>query len=72
MLSINIKFGMIKKVAFRVLAFIVLFVVVSIILEGEYTLAMLQKKLRDGLVIGFIYGIILWAVYEWNNKKRKL
>ncbi|TFG79265.1 MAG: hypothetical protein E4H26_00210 [Flavobacteriales bacterium] len=62
---------MIKKVAFRVLAFIALFVLVSIILEKDYSYEMIQSKLKDGLIIGSIYGLILWALYYWKNKKEE-
>lgn len=57
-----------KKFIAQVLIAMLLYVVISLILEREITTEILLTESRDGLVFGLVYGVVLWI---WNRSKKK-
>lgn len=47
---------------------VILYVLISLILEKEITKEVLVRELRDGLVFGLVYAIFLWI---WNRFKSR-
>ena len=50
-----------KRLSIQVSIGIVLFVAISVILEGEYTQDVWIEKTITALVFGSVYGMFLWA-----------
>lgn len=50
-----------KRFIIQVLVGIVLFTVISVILERDYSDAVWIEKLQYGLIFGLVYGMYLWA-----------
>ena len=46
----------------------VLYVVISLILEKEFTNEILFREMRDGLVFGLVYALFIWL---WNRFKSR-
>ncbi|MCK5440685.1 MAG: hypothetical protein KAJ23_02215 [Maribacter sp.] len=58
-----------KKLAIQVLAAVLLYVVISLILEKEYTSPIIFNEVLEGLVFGLLYGVFIWFRDKWKNKK---
>jgi NhaP-type Na+/H+ or K+/H+ antiporter len=58
-----------KKLIVQVSIAMVLFVVISLVLEGSFTLDVLREKIIRGLIFGLIYGVFLWIRARWIHKK---
>jgi len=58
-----------KKMISQVIAAILLFTVVSVILEKEYTQEVFLEKLQTGFIFGILYGVYIWARQRFKNKK---
>ena len=46
-----------------------LFTIISVILEKEYTKEVIFNKAVNGLIFGLIYGVFLWAWAKFQNRK---
>ena len=57
-----------KKFIGQVVIAAFLYVVISLILEKNVTSGILMRELRDGLVFGLIYALVLWI---WNRVKAR-
>ena len=51
------------------LAAILLFTIMSVILEKEYTQEIILEKLQTGVIFGIFYGVFIWARQRFKNKK---
>ncbi len=58
-----------KRIIAQVIAAILLYTVISLILEKEYTQSIILKELGEGLIFGIIYGLFIWIREKWKNKK---
>lgn len=58
-----------KKLISQVVAAILLFTLMSVILEKEYTQEIILEKLQTGVIFGILYGIFIWARQRFKNKK---
>ena len=58
-----------KKLLVQVLVAMVLFVIISVILEKQYTMDVVLDKSQKAVIFGIIYGIIIWAGQKFRNKK---
>lgn len=56
-----------KKLLAQVVIAMVLYVTVSLILERDISSKILLRELRDGLIFGIVYGVVL---YFWNRRKK--
>jgi len=58
-----------KKFISQVVAAVILYIVISVILEKDYSQETIIKESKEGLVFGVVFGVVmwLWALY----KKRK-
>ncbi|NHF58170.1 hypothetical protein FK220_002375 [Flavobacteriaceae bacterium TP-CH-4] len=59
----------VKKLLVQVLVAMVLFVIISVILEKQYTMNVVLDKSQKAVIFGIIYGIIIWAGQKFRNKK---
>jgi NhaP-type Na+/H+ or K+/H+ antiporter len=58
-----------RKFILQALAAVVLYVVISLILEKEYTNDIILSEVLEGLVFGLLYGVFIWLREKWKNKK---
>ena len=57
-----------KRLILQVLAAILLYVVISLILEKEYTTTAILREGIEGLIFGILYGVFIWFREKWRNK----
>ncbi|MBT8263987.1 MAG: hypothetical protein HKM92_10560 [Arenibacter sp.] len=57
-----------KKFIVQVGIAILLYMVVSLILEKDMSVDTLVKELKDGLIFGLVYAVFLFV---WNRYKKK-
>jgi len=57
-----------KKFIVQVGMAILLYMVISLILEKDMSTDTVLKELKDGLIFGLVYGVFLWI---WNRYKKK-
>ncbi len=57
-----------KKFIAQVVVAMVLYVIISLILEGDISSEILLRESRDGLIFGLVYGAVIWI---WNLRKKK-
>lgn len=58
-----------KRIIVQVIAAIVLYTVISLVLEKEYSQPIIQRELGEGLLFGIIYGLFIWLREKWKGKK---
>lgn len=56
-----------KKFIGQVVVAMFLYVIISLILEGDISSEILLKESRDGLIFGLVYGVI---IYFWDRRKK--
>jgi len=56
-----------KKFIGQVVVAMFLYVIISLILEGDISTEILIKEFRDGLIFGLVYGVI---IYFWDRRKK--
>jgi len=56
-----------KKFIGQVVVAMFLYVIISLILEGDISTEILLKEFRDGLIFGLVYGVI---IYFWDRRKK--
>ncbi|WP_291870044.1 hypothetical protein [Maribacter sp.] len=59
----------IKKLAIQVLVAMVLFVVISLVIEGDYTQEMILSKGKSALIFGALYGVYVVLRDRFRGKK---
>lgn len=57
-----------KRIIAQVVAAILLYTVVSLILEKEYSQPIILRELGEGLIFGIIYGLFIWIREKWRSK----
>jgi undecaprenyl pyrophosphate phosphatase UppP len=58
-----------KKFIVQVVIAMLLYVVISLILEGDISTETLLRESRDGFIFGLIYGVVIWI---WNRRKTNI
>ena len=58
-----------KRLIVQVFAAILLYVIISLILEKEYTNAIILREVIEGLVFGVLYGLFIWLREKWKNRE---
>lgn len=58
-----------KRIITQVVAAILLYTIISLILEKDYTQPIVLRELGEGLIFGIIYGLFIWIREKWKNKK---
>ena len=58
-----------RKFILQALAAAVLYVIISLLLEKEYTNDIILSQVLEGLVFGLLYGVFKWLREKWKNKK---
>jgi hypothetical protein len=56
-----------KKFIAQVLVAMILYIIISLILEGSISTEILIRESRDGLIFGLVYAVIIWI---WNRRKK--
>ena len=57
-----------KRIIAQVAAAILLYTVISLILEKEYSQPIILRELGEGLIFGIIYGLFIWIRAKWKKK----
>ncbi|WP_425236008.1 hypothetical protein [Ulvibacterium sp.] len=58
-----------KRIIAQVVAAILLYTIISLILEKEYTQPVVLRELGEGSIFGIIYGLFIWIREKWRNKE---
>ena len=58
-----------KKLAIQAGTAMALYVIISLILEGEYSREIFLRELGEGVIFGLLYGLYLWARQRWMSRK---
>lgn len=59
-----------KKIAVQVVVAMVLFIIVSLILEGAYTQEVIIEKAKTALLFGLAYTIFILVKSKFKNKSK--
>ena len=59
-----------KKFTSQVLAAIFLYTLFSWILGKDYSMEAIISELKEGVVFGVIYGIVMWLWYRYKKKTK--
>ena len=57
-----------KKLTSQTLAAILLYTLFSVILEKNYSWDTIINELKEGVIFGVIYAVVIWL---WNRYKKK-
>ena len=57
-----------KKLTSQTLAAIFLYTLISVILEKDYSWDTIINELKEGVIFGIVYAVVIWA---WNKYKKK-
>ncbi len=57
-----------KRLVYQVIAAVILYVVISLILEKNYDKDIFLRELGEGLVFGLVYGIFIWVRDRYFRK----
>ena len=57
-----------KKLTSQTLAAIFLYTLFSVILENNYSWDTIINELKEGVIFGIIYAVVIWL---WNRYKKK-
>ncbi len=57
-----------KRLIVQVIAAILLYVIISLILEKEYSNDIILREVLEGIVFGLLYGVFIWLREKWKNK----
>lgn len=60
----------IKKYVIQALVAVALYVLISMILEGEYSTEILMREISEGLLFGILYGIFLAVRDKFMGRKK--
>ncbi|MDH3698208.1 MAG: hypothetical protein OEQ81_06055 [Flavobacteriaceae bacterium] len=60
----------IKKYVIQALVAVALYVLISMILEGEYSTEILVREISEGLLFGILYGIFLAVRDKFMGRKK--
>ncbi|MBT8235547.1 MAG: hypothetical protein KJO04_05105 [Bacteroidia bacterium] len=60
-----------KKYIIQALVAAALYVLISIILEGEYSNEILMREITEGLVFGVLYGIFIVVRDKYMGRKKE-
>lgn len=67
---INIKIMDKKRFIIQVLAAVLLYVIISLILEKEYSNQIIVREISESLVFGVLYGAFIWLREKWKSKNK--
>jgi len=57
-----------KKLTSQTLAAIFLYTLFSVILENNYSWDTIINELKEGVIFGIIYAVVIWL---WNRYKKR-
>lgn len=60
-----------KKYIIQALVAAALYVLISMILEGEYSNEIFMREITEGLVFGILYGIFLGVRDKYMGRKKE-
>jgi len=61
----------IKKYIIQAVVAVALYVLISMILEGEYSNEILMREISEGLVFGVLYGVFLGVRDKYMGRKKE-
>ncbi len=57
-----------KRIGSQVIVAIILFIAISVILEGEYTQDVVFEKVKTALAFGVVYAVFVVAREKFKNR----
>ncbi len=66
---ININIMNKKRLLLQVLAAVLLYVIISLILEKEYSNDIIIREVIEGLIFGALYGVFIWFREKWKHRE---
>jgi predicted tellurium resistance membrane protein TerC len=57
-----------KRLLIQVCAAILLYVIISLVLEKEYSNEIIIREFLEGLVFGALYGVFIWIREKWKQR----
>ena len=58
-----------RKFISQVIAAILLYVIISVILEKDYSQAIIINEFKEALVFGAVFAIFIWLREKWKRKE---
>jgi len=58
-----------KKLTSQTLAAIFLYTLISVILGKDYSLDAIIDELKEGVIFGIIYAVIMWLWYRYKKQQ---
>jgi hypothetical protein len=58
-----------KKIGIQASVAALIYILISLVLERDLTSDILVRELRDGLIFGLAYGLILWIWKRFKGRK---
>ena len=58
-----------KRLLIQVLAAVLLYVIISLILEKEYSNEIVLREISESLVFGVLYGVFIWFREKWKKRE---
>lgn len=59
-----------KKFTSQALAAIFFYTLFSVILGKDYSMDAIFSELKEGVVFGIVYAILMWLWYKYKNKSK--
>jgi hypothetical protein len=59
-----------KKFTSQVMAAIFFYTLFSVILGNDYSMEVIFGELKEGVVFGIIYAIVMWLWYRYKKKTK--
>ena len=59
-----------KKFIAQIIAAFLLYVIISLILEKDYSKDIILREMTEGVVFAFVYGVVIWLSSKWRSGKK--
>ena len=60
-----------KKLIVQIVAAFLLYVIISLILEKDYSKEIIYREMIEGVIFAIIYGVIIWLSSKWKGTKKE-
>lgn len=59
-----------KRFIAQIVAAFLLYVIISLILEKDYSKDIVLREMVEGVVFALVYGIVIWLSAKWRSGKK--
>ena len=60
-----------KKFIAQIIAAFLLYVIISLILEKDYSKDIILREMTEGVVFALVYGVVIWLSARWRSGKKE-